>query len=76
MPEENDMCYKGHLGTIGITGLEPKWERAVYEKRNELLGALYAAVPQGASFEDVIDPEFEKIDALLATLLNKLRNSQ
>jgi hypothetical protein len=70
------MCYKGHLGMVGITGREPGWEKAVRKKRNELLGALYAAVPQGISLEDVIDPEFEKIDALLATLLNKLRNSQ
>jgi hypothetical protein len=70
------MCCKGHLGMIGITGLEPKWEQAVYEKRNELLEALHAALPKYASIEEVIDPEFEKIDALLATLLNKLRNSQ
>jgi hypothetical protein len=70
------MCYKGHLGMVGITGREPDWEKAIRKKRNELLGALYAAVPQGTSLEDVIDPEFEKIDALLATLLNKLRNSQ
>jgi hypothetical protein len=56
--------------------LEPKWEQAVYEKRNELLEALHAALPKYASIEEVIDPEFEKIDALLATLLNKLRNSQ
>jgi hypothetical protein len=70
------MCYKGHLGMVGITGREPDWEKAIRKKRNELLGALYAAVPQATSLEDVIDPEFEKIDALLATLLNKLRNSQ
>jgi hypothetical protein len=66
------MCHKGHLGMVGITGLEPGWEKAVYKKRNELLGTLYAAVPQGASLEEVIDPEFEQIDALLNVLLNKL----
>jgi hypothetical protein len=67
------MCYKGHLGMVGITGREPDWEKAVRKKRNELLGALYAAVPQGVCLEDVIDPEFEQIDALLNVLLNKLK---
>jgi hypothetical protein len=58
---------------VGITGREPGWEKAIRKKRNELLGVLYAAVPQGASLEYVIDPEFEKIDAILATLLNRLK---
>jgi len=58
---------------IGITGLEPEWEQAVYEKRNELLDALQNALPEYASIEEVIDPEFERIDALLEVLLNKLK---
>jgi hypothetical protein len=81
------MCWNGRIGHCGTGWGLPEWADEIYNRRNDLLDAVNKAQPIGdieydkpqhseGYMEDIIDPEFEKIDAIINCIIDKLMTAR